>query len=137
MTVGRYSQIYPYVQIFGDGGGIQIGDSCTVHEFSVLHGRGGIEIGNQVRVASHVVIAAFSHKFSDSGAPVGEQGYSAKGISIGDDVWIGTHAVILDGVRIGRGAIVGAGAVVTRDVEEYAIVGGCPAKLIRKRFDNE
>jgi len=60
-----------------------------------------------------------------------------KPIEIGHDVWIGTNAIILDGVKIGTGAIIGAGAVVTKDVEPYAIVGGIPAKLIRYRFDRE
>lgn len=58
-------------------------------------------------------------------------------ISIGHDVWIGANAVLMDGIVIGSGAIIGAGAVVTRDVEPYAIVGGVPAKLIRRRFDQD
>ena len=58
-------------------------------------------------------------------------------ITIGSDVWIGAHTILLDGIRIGHGAIIGAGAVVTKDVEPYTIVGGVPAKLIRKRFSED
>ena len=71
---------------------------------------------------------------------LGESGPEALdkgGIIVGDDVWIGYRATILDGVRIGQGGVVGAGAVVTKDVEPYTIVGGVPARPIRKRFDDE
>lgn len=60
-----------------------------------------------------------------------------KGVEIGNDVWIGENVLIKGGVKIGDGAVIGMGAVVTKDVEPYSIVGGCPAKLIRKRFDDE
>ena len=75
-----------------------------------------------------------NHAFDRCDVPMREQGYGPeKTIIIGDDVWIGGHVIILPGVNIGNGAIVGAGAVVTRDVPEYAVVGGNPAKVIRFR----
>ena len=82
-----------------------------------------------------VVILGVNHRFDDCERPMIEQGYhDRKPVAIGDDVWIGTRAIILPGVRIGRGAIVAAGAVVTRDVNEFDIVGGNPARVIRSRL---
>lgn len=75
-----------------------------------------------------------SHSTYDDRFPVTEEGYS---IIIGNDVWIGDRVSIMEGVRIGDGAIIAAGAVVTKDVEPYTIVGGVPAKMIRKRFSEE
>ncbi len=73
------------------------------------------------------------HIFSDTTVPIRQQGDRGGDIVIEDDVWIGTHTIILTDVTIHKGAIIGAGAVVTKDVEPYAIVGGVPAKLIRYR----
>ena len=75
-----------------------------------------------------------NHAFDRIDIPMCEQGYlPEKTIVISDDVWIGGHVIILPGVHIGNGAIVGAGAVVTKDVPQYAIVGGNPAKVIKYR----
>ena len=81
-----------------------------------------------------VVILSFNHDFSDIGKPMRLQGKAQeKPVVIGNDVWIGTRAIILPGVRIGDGAIIGAGSIVTHDVDPYAIVAGNPAKTIRFR----
>ena len=85
-------------------------------------------------IAPHVMLAGGSHNFSDTNVPMKLQGHKAKGIVLEDDVWIGANSVILDGVRIGKGAIVGAGAVVTKAIEPYAIVGGNPARTIGHRI---
>ena len=81
-----------------------------------------------------VIIMASSHKFDDCNIPMRLQGYKpVKEVIIEDDVWIGHRVIILPGVNIGKGSIIGAGSVVTRDVPQYAIVGGIPAKIIRYR----
>ena len=81
-----------------------------------------------------VVIMTNSHNFERIDIPMNIQGSAVpKKVVIGNDVWIGTRAIILPGTTIGNGAIIGAGAVVTKDVPEYGIVGGVPAKLIRNR----
>jgi acetyltransferase-like isoleucine patch superfamily enzyme len=100
-----------------------------------LYGTGGIRVGNYVRIAAHNVIVASSHQYGSTEIPIKQQGFSAKGIVIEDDVWIGAGCRILDGVRIGRGAIIAAGAVITKDVEPFDIVGGVPAKVIRNRVE--
>lgn len=109
-----------------------MGSDCSLNSYSVLSG--DITMGNGVRVASHASMYGFNHGFASTDIPVFRQPLTVKGIIIGDDVWIGANAVILDGVQIGSHSIVAAGAVVTRDVPAYSIVGGNPARLIRSRL---
>ena len=92
-------------------------------------------MGNDIIMAPNVTILGAGHKFMDRSVPIGQQGNFPKTeLSIGNDVWIGRNATILAGVRrIGNGAVIGACAVVTHDVPDYAIVGGNPAKVVRYR----
>lgn len=81
-----------------------------------------------------VIIMTSSHNVESTFLPMNQQGSLPKQkVIIGDDVWIGTRVIILPGVRVGTGSIIGAGAVVTKDVPDYAIVGGVPAKIIKFR----
>lgn len=114
-------------------GSITVGNDVGINPYAIIYGHGGVKIGNDVLVAAHVVIVAAQHEFSSSEIPIRSQGLTAKGITIEDDVWIGARATILDGVTVGRGAIIAAGAVVTRDVEPFFIVGGVPAVRIGHR----
>lgn len=91
-------------------------------------------IGNYVRIAAHTVIVATQHIFERIDIPICHQGVEGKGITIEDDVWIGANCTVLGGVTIGKGTIVAAGAVVTKDVEPYSIVAGVPAKVIGSRI---
>ena len=117
---------------FGTGSGIRIGDNsglgvnCSV--------RGPLEIGENVMMGPDVIIMTSSHNVESTFLPMNQQGSLPKQkVIIGDDVWIGTRVIILPGVRVGTGSIIGAGAVVTKDVPDYAIVGGVPAKIIKFR----
>ncbi|HUG34673.1 MAG TPA: DapH/DapD/GlmU-related protein [Anaerolineales bacterium] len=112
--------------------GITIGRDSLVGENSVIRGQGGVRIGDRVYTSPFTQIIAVNHVFDDPNRPFVEQGITAEGIVIEDDVWIGAGAIITDGVRVGRGAIVAAGAVVTADVEPHTVVGGVPAKIIKK-----
>ena len=105
-----------------------------------------LEIGHYVSIGPEVIfdVSAEHHTTTFSTYPFkahvlkeGKEGVSKGDIVIGDDVWIGSRAIILSGVHIGQGAVIGAGAVVTKDVPPYAIVGGVPAQVIKYRFDNE
>ncbi len=109
---------------------IHIGRRSLIGEMNVLRGQGGITIGDRVYTAPLVQILAVNHVFDDPARPIIEQGITAAGIVIEDDVWIGAGAIITDGVRIGQGAVVAAGAVVTHDVAPHTVVGGTPARLL-------
>jgi len=112
--------------------GITIGADSLIGEYNVIRGQGGITIGNRVFTSPMVQLIAVNHVFDDVTRPFVDQGITAQGIIIEDDVWIGSAAVVTDGVRIGKGAVVAAGAVVTADVEPYTVVGGVPARAIRR-----
>lgn len=112
--------------------GITIGKDSLIGEYSVIRGQGGVTIGDRVYTSPYTQIIAVNHVFDDSEKPFIEQGITAEGIVIEDDVWLGAGAIITDGVRVGKGAVVAAGAVVTKDVPAHTVVGGVPAKIIRE-----
>jgi acetyltransferase-like isoleucine patch superfamily enzyme len=111
--------------------GIKIGKDSLIGEYSVIRGQGGVQIGDRVYTSPFTQIIAVNHVFDDPKRPFVDQGITAEGIVIEDDVWLGAGAIITDGVRGGRGAVVAAGAVVTKDVAPHTVVGGVPAKLIK------
>jgi len=111
--------------------GIKIGADCLVGEYSVIRGQGGVTIGDRVYTSPFTQIIAVNHVFADPNRPFIEQGITAEGIVIEDDVWLGAGAIITDGVRVGKGAVVAAGSVVTNDVLPHTVVGGVPAKIIK------
>lgn len=115
--------------------GISIGRDSLIGEFNVIRGQGGVHIGDRVYTSPLVQVAAVNHVFDDPSRPFVEQGITAQGITIEDDVWIGAGAVITDGVTVGRGAVVAAGAVVTADVPPHTVVAGVPARVIRSVGD--
>ncbi len=112
--------------------GIKIGRKSLIGEYCVIRGQGGVEIGDRVYTSPFTQIIAVNHVFDDRTRPFTEQGITAQGIVIEDDVWLGAGAIITDGVRVGKGAVVAAGAVVTKDVAPYTVVGGVPAKVIKE-----
>ena len=113
--------------------GITIGNDCFIGEMTVMRGQGGIYMGNKVYTGPFVQILAVNHVFSDPNVPIADQGITAQGIVIEDDVWIGAGAMVLDGVRIGTGSVIGAGAVVSQDIPPYSLAVGSPAKPIKDR----
>ena len=115
-------------------GRVSLGDNVFIGRYSFLDGE--IRIGNGVMLAASVAIVGGDHAYLQVGQPL----FAAprehwKQTVIHDDVWIGHGAIILNGLTIGRGAMVAAGSVVTRDVAPYAIVGGNPARVLSSRFD--
>lgn len=129
-------------QIYSAGNGnerIEIGDNVSLNSNVMINADigGCIRIGNNVLIGPNVVLRASNHKFLDRNTPIIQQGHEPGYIIIEDDVWIGANAVILPDVTIGKGAVVGAGAVVTKDVKPYSIVGGVPAHEISIRYGGE
>lgn len=116
---------------FASGRDIEIGDNSGLG----INARvtGPLKIGNDVMVGPDVMIFTQNHETSRLDIPMRLQTAPKKPVEIGDDVWIAARVIILPGIKIGKGAIVGAGAVVTKDVPEYAVVGGNPAKIIKYR----
>lgn len=112
--------------------GLAVGDRVGIGA-ATLNAKGGITIGNDCFIGPGAKIWSINHCFADPNTPIAEQGYEEKPVTIGDDVWIATNAVVLPGVTIGRGAVIGAGAVVTMDVEPMTVVAGVPARPIKKR----
>ncbi len=111
--------------------GIRIGKNSLIGEHSVIRGQGGVTLGDRVYTSPYTQIIAVNHVFSDPEKPFVDQGITAEGIIVEDDVWLGAGAIITDGVRVGRGAVVAAGAVVTKDVEPHTVVGGVPARKLQ------
>ncbi|MDF2579563.1 MAG: acyltransferase, partial [Microbacterium sp.] len=113
-------------------GDLLAGADCSINPYTVIRGR--VTMGDGVRIGAHTSILGFNHSMA-SGTPVFRQPLTSKGIEIGDDVWIGSHVVILDGVHVGSHAVLAASAVVTKDVPAGAVVGGNPARFIRWRVE--
>lgn len=117
-------------------GPIEIGSMTNIGGNTSIISNSGVTIGNSVLIAGGCYINAGGYKIDDIDENMASHGVFSKGpIIIGDDVWIGTGAIILDDVKIGSHSIIGAGAVVRQDVPDYSIVAGVPARLVRKRTD--
>lgn len=118
---------------FGNGREIEIGDYSGIGENCVVPHN--TVIGKYVMMAPEVHIVSDNHNFADTNKPMCLQGSNTKHkpTVIEDDCWIGVRVIMTPGHHIGHGSILAAGAVVTHDVEPYSIVGGNPAKVIRKR----
>lgn len=110
---------------------LSIGDRSGIGDRS--HIQGIVKMGNDIMMAPEVAIIATNHNYTTTDIPMNQQGHTDEMIEIGDDCWLGYRAIICAGVKIGKGSIVAAGAVVTKDVPEYSIVAGVPAKVIKLR----
>lgn len=136
VTVGRGAQVVCTGVVSRVGEGLRIGDNSTIGAMSFVAAQGGVTIGNDVIMGPGVRIFSENHEFGDSTRPIRKQGESRIGVVIEDDCWIGASAVILDGVRIGRGCVVAAGAIVTRSMPPDSVVAGVPARVVRARLES-
>lgn len=127
LTVGDRTYIAAFAYVTGD---LTIGADCSINPYAVV--RGEIRMGDGVRIGAHTSILGFNHSMATD-RPIHQQGTWSKGITLGDDVWIGSNATVLDGVTVGDHVIIGAGSVVTKDVPDWAVVAGNPARVLRDR----
>ncbi|WP_345890324.1 acyltransferase [Rufibacter aurantiacus] len=133
-TVGKSSVIEDYAVINNGMGPVHIGANTFVGLFDVVIGP--VTIGNHVIIAQHVVISGLNHGYEKVGMPIKDQPCTVGEIVVEDECWIGANAVITAGVRIGKHSVVAAGSVVTKDVPPYSVVGGNPAKILKRyNFD--
>jgi acetyltransferase-like isoleucine patch superfamily enzyme len=116
-------------------GDIAIGDRANIGFNCEVFSASTVTVGADVLMAAYCYVIGGDHEYADVSKPVTEQGRRSKGVAVGDGVWLGAGAKILDGVRIGGHAIIGAGAVVRIDVPEYAVAAGRPARLLGLRAD--
>ena len=159
ISIGRSSIVDDMARLSVRGdekAGIQLGENVFVGQGTILSVRNGIltidehaslgsycriaatngtlKIGNYVLIAAYCYIGGGNHKTGRKDIPMARQGMETSGgVVIGDDVWIGTHSIISDGVKIGKGSIIGAGSFVNKDIPEYSIAFGSPAKVFKRR----
>ena len=134
VTIGKHAIIRP-TNIYGSaiGEGLKIGNNSSIGPYSYIGCSGFIEIGDNVMMSPRVSIYAENHLFDHPELTIKEQGVKREFVKIEDDCWIAANTIILAGVTIGRGSVIAAGSVVTKDVPPYSIVGGVPAKVIKSR----
>lgn len=130
MSIGPMTKVESGFR-FGMKDVVNIGHNCQINEDVYIQ---SAIIGNHVLIAQRVALLAVTHNIDKTEIPISQQGSTpVNPVIIEDDVWLGRNVIVMPGVRIRKGAIVGAGAVVTKDIPSYAIVGGVPAKIIRYR----
>lgn len=112
---------------------VSIGKNVSINEWCYLSGFGGLVIEDGVRIGHRTSIVTSEHIFESREKSIREQGINAHGVHICEDVWIGANVTILGGVKIGRGAVIAAGSVVNKNIDEYSVVGGVPAIKLKMR----
>lgn len=134
ISFGRGTVVKPYAVIQTQTGRIALGSNCAVSSFDhISTGIADVLIGDDVRIAPNVTIMGGSRNFKQKDLRIVDQGSYHRGVSIGNDVLIGTGAVIMPGCNIGDGAVIGAMSLVNQDVPPYTIVAGIPAVVIGER----
>jgi len=134
VALGDRCQLEPgvWIKVVADSARVTIGDYTFLGRRVEIDASTSVSIGNHVLVAPGVFVTDHAHRIAAE-ARIGDQGCVAGPVVVEDDAWLGAQSVILPGVRIGRGAVVGAGAVVTHDVPPGAVVAGVPARVLRQR----
>lgn len=133
VSIGENSIIMCSGSIAEIGKGLKIGDNTGIAHNCFFGAAGGIEIGEDVAMGQNVRFHAENHVFSDPNKLIKEQGVNHKGIKVGNNCWIGSGAVFLDGAEVGEGCVVGANAIVNKKFPENVVIVGMPAKIIGNR----
>lgn len=133
VSIGDFSSLVVSTTFDNPGKGIWLGDNVGIGEFAYLGGAGGLTIGSGCIIGQYFSCHPENHLCADLNIEIRLQGTSRKGIEIGENCWIGSKVTLLDGVKVGSGSVIAAGAVVTRSFPANSIIGGVPAKLIKTR----
>lgn len=120
-----------------EGGNISVGNNVQISRNCYLNGAGNINIGDHTMLGPNSSIVSVNHISDNVDIPMREQGIQKAKVSIESDVWLGAHVCVMPGVKIGKGSIIGAGAVVTKDIPPYSIAAGVPAKIIANRKNKD
>lgn len=132
--IGAYSRVVVSTSLHHLGEYIHIGHNVGIGEFAYLGGAGGLDIGDDCIIGQYFSCHPENHLYDTLDQPVRLQGVRREGIKIGSNCWIGSKVTILDGVEIGEGCIIAAGAVVNRSFPPNTIIGGVPAKILKSRI---
>lgn len=135
VSIGMRSMIKTSGSLTSVGKGFYMGHDSAMGNDCFVGAAGGVKIGNYVAIGQNVRFHSENHEFHDKNKMICEQGVTNQGIEVGNDVWIGAGAVILDGVKIGNGCVIGANTLVNKDIPEYSIAVGNPVKIIGRRGD--
>ena len=136
IILGRWVHLGDGTKLRAHEGTLLIGDKVVFGGDTRVNCQLDIEIGAATLVADWVYIADFDHRFDKLDLPIKDQGLAKAPVRIGPDVWLGTKSTVTRGVRIGQGSVVGAHAVLTRDVPPYSVVGGVPARVLGNRVED-
>jgi acetyltransferase-like isoleucine patch superfamily enzyme len=134
LEIGANALLEPNVWITAPGDArVKIGEGTFLNMGVMIASQELVEIGEHCMLANGCFVSDSSHRYDDPDRPITWQGFESKGATrIGENCWLGAHAVVTSGVTIGERCVIGANSVVTKDVEPYSIVAGAPAKLVRK-----
>lgn len=133
-SLGRNSVIEDYSCINNAVGAIHVGEYTRIGLHNTIIGP--VSIGNHVNLAQNVVVSGLNHNFQNPDIPIDRQGISTSLVTIGDDIWIGANTTVIAGVSIGKHSVIGAGSVVTKDIPDYCVAVGNPARIIKRYNPN-
>jgi acetyltransferase-like isoleucine patch superfamily enzyme len=132
VKIGAYSVVTCTSHLSNFGIGLQMGENSAIGDFTHFGASGGIEIGRDVIMGSYISFHSQNHNFNDPSKLIKEQGVTSKGIKIGNNIWVGAKATFLDGCVVGNNCVVAAGAVVNDIFPDNVLIGGVPAKILKK-----
>ncbi|HFJ9293030.1 MULTISPECIES: acyltransferase [Bacillus] len=133
--IGTYTKMACSGSLKNLGKGLKIGNNSGIGDFCFFGAAGGIQIGNNVIMGQNVRFHSENHNFDRLDIPIKEQGVTNKGITVGNDCWIGSGAVFLDGVEVGDGCVIGANTLVNKNIPAYSVAVGNPVKIVKSRLE--
>lgn len=129
--IGKYSIISCTSHMSKYGKGLKIGKNTSCGQFCEFGSAGGITIGDDVIMGGYISFHSENHNYEDTSKLIREQGVTSKGITLGNNIWVGAKVTFLDGAKVGNNCIIAAGAVVTKEFPNNVIIGGVPANIIK------